>query len=205
MKCAVNHIVAICYLGLTLKLNRSLGEQVNVNSRFKLIAYSREKSWTLKAPLKNYHNDLDAVADRITQKTKLIFITNPHNPTGCVTTRKEVERFLLKVPEHVVVVMDEAYFDYAESSDYPNSIDYMNGNCAVIGLRTFSKLAGLAGARIGYAMAEPELVGCLKRVVQPYGICCLSQAAALASLDDDEHLQKVLELNRAGREASSPG
>jgi histidinol-phosphate aminotransferase len=154
----------------------------------------------VKAPLKDYANDLDAVADRITQKTKLIFITNPHNPTGCVTTRKEVERFLSKAPEHVVVVMDEAYFDYAENPYYPNSLDYMNGDHAVIGLRTFSKIAGLAGARIGYAMAESELIGCLKRVVQPYGICCLSQAAALATLDDDGHLKKVLELNRAGRE-----
>ena len=154
----------------------------------------------VRVPLKDFANDLDAVADRITKKTKLIFITNPHNPTGCVTTRKEVERFLSKIPEHVIIVLDEAYFDYVVSSDYPSSLDYLNGDQPVIGLRTFSKLAGLAGARVGYAMAEPEIIGHLMRVVEPYGMCCLSQAAALASLDDGEHREKVLALTRAGRE-----
>ena len=154
----------------------------------------------VKVPLKDLSNDLEAVAGRITEKTKLIFVTNPHNPTGCVTTRTEWERFLSAIPDHVVVVLDEAYFDYVVSDDYPNSIDSLNGSQPVIGLRTFSKLAGLAGARVGYAMAPPEIVGYLQRVVEPYGMCSLSQAAALASLDDEEHREKVLALNRAGRE-----
>lgn len=154
----------------------------------------------VKAPLKNFSNDLEAVAGRITEKTKLIFVTNPHNPTGCVTTRTEWERFLSVIPDHVVVVLDEAYFDYVVSEDYPNSIDYLNGAPPVIGLRTFSKLAGLAGARVGYAMANPEIIGYLQRVVEPYGMCSLSQAAALASLDDEEHREKVLALSRSGRD-----
>jgi histidinol-phosphate aminotransferase len=154
----------------------------------------------VKVPLRDFANDLEAVAGRITDKTKLIFVTNPHNPTGCVTTRTEWERFLSAIPDHVVVVLDEAYFDYVVSDDYPNSIDYLNGPQPVIGLRTFSKLAGLAGARVGYAMATPEIIGYLQRVVEPYGMCSLSQAAALASLDDDEHREKVLALSRSGRD-----
>ena len=154
----------------------------------------------VKLPLKNFANDLAAVAESITEKTKLIFLCNPNNPTGCINTRAELEKFLSKVPEDVIVILDEAYIDYVSSPDYPVSIDYMSDSRPIIGLRTFSKLAGLAGARIGYAVANLEIVEYLRRVLEPFPVSRLAQAAALASLDDRQHMETVVAQNLSGRE-----
>ena len=150
-------------------------------------------------PLINGRNDLEAMADRINSRTKLVFICNPNNPTGAINTRVEIDRFLQKIPQNVLVVMDEAYCDFVEDDAYPNSIDYFGGDTAVIGIRTFSKISGIAGVHIGYALAEHELIGFMQRVAEAYPVNRLAQAAALAALDDENHRRSVLRFNREGK------
>jgi len=108
-------------------------------------------------PLKEFTHDLEAMAGAITGKTRLVFITNPNNPTGTIVKRDEFEMFLKRVPEDVIVVMDEAYFEYVSDPEYPNGMDYINDRL-VISLRTFSKIYGLAGLRIGYGVASEEII-----------------------------------------------
>ena len=149
--------------------------------------------------LKNHTHDLDAMAASINARTKMIYICNPNNPTGTINTKAEIDAFMQKVPADVIVIMDEAYCDYVDDPAYPNSIDYLASGKPVIGIRTFSKIAGIAGVRIGYAMAQPELIGYMGRVMEAFPANRLAQAAAMASMDDDAHRQRVLELNREGK------
>jgi len=149
--------------------------------------------------LKDFRFDLEKMAQRINEKTKIIFICNPNNPTGTIVDQKAVDRFTKQVPEDVVVVFDEAYYDYVEDEDYPNSLSYVLAGKNVIVLRTFSKIAGIAGVRVGYGIAKPELIGYLNRVVNPFTTNRLAQVAALASLDDEEHRKKVLRSNQEGK------
>ena len=149
-------------------------------------------------PLKNFTHDLEAMANEINAETRLLFIANPNNPTGTIVTRPEFERLLEKVPEHVVVVLDEAYFEFVNDPDYPSSIDYINETRCVIGLRTFSKAYGLSGLRLGYGIANEELVDALDRIRQPFNVNSVAQVAALHALDDQEHLERTMENNREG-------
>ncbi|RXG63606.1 histidinol-phosphate transaminase, partial [Candidatus Atribacteria bacterium 1244-E10-H5-B2] len=149
--------------------------------------------------LKDHTYDLEKIARRINERTKIIFICNPNNPTGTIVTREEVTNFMEKVPQDVIVVFDEAYYDYVEDKNYPNSPSYVLEGKNVIVLRTFSKIAGIAGVRIGYGIGKPELIGYLNRVVNPFTTNRLAQVAASASLDDEEHYGKVLNSNQEGK------
>jgi histidinol-phosphate aminotransferase len=149
-------------------------------------------------PLKDYHFDLDAIAAAITPKTKIIYLANPNNPTGTFFTRAEFEAFMGKVPESTLVIMDEAYYEYAcENTDYPDSMQYRLDN--VITLRTFSKAYGLAGLRIGYGFAHEELCDNVRKVKLPFEPSVVAEAAGLGALEDDAFLRKTVEVNRVGR------
>ena len=150
--------------------------------------------------LKDYTHDLDAMADSITDKTKVIFIANPNNPTGTMLTADAVDRFMKKVPDDVLVVFDEAYYEYVERDDYPQTLSYVREGRTVITLRTFSKIYGLAGLRIGYGISTPEIIGIMDKVRQPFNVNSMAQAAARASLRDTEHVAKSVEINRKGKE-----
>jgi len=149
--------------------------------------------------LKEYTYNLEEIARRINEKTKIIFVCNPNNPTGTIVDKEAVDRFIRQVHENVIVVFDEAYYDYVEDKNYPNSVSYALEGKNVIVLRTFSKIAGIAGVRIGYGIAKPELISYLRRVVNPFTTNRLAQVAALASLDDEEHYRKVLNSNQEGK------
>jgi histidinol-phosphate aminotransferase len=153
----------------------------------------------ISVKLKDFHFDLEEIAQRINKKTKIIFLCNPNNPTGTIVTKEEVNNFMKKVSQDVIVVFDEAYYDYVEDKNYTSGLSYILEGKNVIILRTFSKIAGIAGVRIGYGIAKPELIGYLRRVVNPFTTNRLAQVAALASLDDEEHYKKVLKSNQEGK------
>ncbi len=153
-----------------------------------------------QVPLRaDYTFDLDAIADEIREDTKLIYLANPNNPTGTYFTVTEFERFMKRVPERVLVILDEAYFEFAnDQPDFPDSMRYRFDN--VITLRTFSKAYGLAGFRIGYGFAHESLISNLMKVKLPFEPSTPAQAAGLAAIEDEEFLQKTQELVVAGRE-----
>lgn len=162
-----------------------IGWFVNVNK------YDRKSN---TVPQKNYRYDLNALAGAITEKTKIIYLANPNNPTGTIFTRKEFESFLSKVPDDILIIYDEAYTVYAEhNSDYPRGLDYKLDNLIV--LRTFSKAYGLAGLRIGIAFGHPDVIRELYKVKLPFEPNLLAQEAAIASLADDEFIDKTVNLN----------
>ena len=149
--------------------------------------------------LKDFRFNLEEMTQKINDKTKIVFICNPNNPTGTIVTKEEVNNFMKKIPEDVIIVFDEAYYDYVEDKNYPNGLSYVLEEKNVIVLRTFSKIAGIAGVRIGYGISKPELISYLRRVVNPFTTNRLAQVAALASLDDEEHRRKVLSINQEGK------
>lgn len=150
-------------------------------------------------PLDNYTFDLEAMADRITERTKLIYLCNPNNPTGTMFTRDQFDRFMDRVPERCLVILDEAYFEFAKHRlDFPDSMDYRHDN--VITLRTFSKAYGLAGFRVGYGFGHDHLIRHLWKVKLPFEPAVLGQRAGIAALADDEFLEKTVRLTREGLE-----
>lgn len=151
-------------------------------------------------PLKQWRHDLSAMADAITARTRLLFLCNPNNPTGTMVSAEEVARLLARVPEHVVVVFDEAYYEYVRRSDFPDSMTYVKQGRNAIVLRTFSKIYGLAGLRIGYGVTTPEISNLLNRVRPPFNANSIAQRAALAALSDDEHVANSRAVNQAGME-----
>lgn len=151
-------------------------------------------------PLKEFNHDLPKMKEAITEKTKIVFICSPNNPTGNIVTKKELDEFFLDLPPEVIVVLDEAYYEYVDHPDYPESLDYIKQGKNVVVLRTFSKVYGLGGLRVGYGLASPEMIALLNRVREPFNVNYIAQAAALAALDDQEHLEKSLEVNREGKE-----
>lgn len=145
--------------------------------------------------LKDYHFDLDRIAKSVNEKTKIIYLANPNNPTGTMFTRNEFENFMEKIPDSVLVVLDEAYTVYAESnSEYPNGLSYDLDNLLV--LRTLSKAYGLAGIRIGFAFGKEYLIREMYKVKLPFEPNQLAQDAAIAALKDDEFLKRTIELNK---------
>lgn len=152
---------------------------------------------TREVPLKEWCHDLPAMAKAISDKTRLVFICNPNNPTGSMIAKDEVAAFMADVPDHVIVVFDEAYFEYVRDSQFPDSIQYVRENRQVVVLRTFSKIYGLAGLRIGYGITTPEIVDYLHRVRNPFNTNSLAQKAALAALRDDEHVATSRVLNES--------
>ncbi len=150
---------------------------------------------SVEVPLKNYHLDLEEIANGINSKTKIIYLANPNNPTGTMFTKDEFDSFLFKVPENILVLLDEAYTVYAEfHPDYPNGLEYEKENLIV--LRTLSKAYGLAGLRIGFAFGPEELIKQIYKVKLPFEPNHLAQEAAIAALNDDEFLKRTVELNR---------
>jgi len=157
-------------------------------------ASGRRVHWV---PMKNYRYDLEAMADKITDYTKIIYIANPDNPMGTTITRQEFDEFYKHVPERVLIILDEAYYEFAKDSpDYPDSMNYRYDN--VITLRTFSKAYGLAGIRIGYGFAHDSLIQNLMKVKVPFEPSLSAQAAGMAALDDDAFLAKTLDVNQTG-------
>jgi len=151
-------------------------------------------------PLKQWRHDLSAMAAAITARTRLLFLCNPNNPTGTMVSAEEVGRLLSRLPEHVIVVFDEAYVEYVRSAEFPDSLAYVREGRNVIVLRTFSKIYGLAGLRIGYGVTTPEMTNLLNRVRPPFNANSIAQRAALAALDDDEHVANSRAVNQAGME-----
>ncbi len=147
-------------------------------------------------PAKNWGHDLDGFLAAINEKTKLIFIANPNNPTGNFLTEAEVDRFLAKVPENVIVVLDEAYTEFTAESERLNSFGLLQKYPNLIISRSLSKAYGLAGLRIGYAVSNPEIADLLNRVRQPFNCNSLALASAVAVMNDDEFVKKVAENNR---------
>jgi histidinol-phosphate aminotransferase len=150
-------------------------------------------------PLRNLTHDLGAMARAITERTRLVFVANPNNPTGTHVGRAEVEAFLRDVPKEVIVVMDEAYIEYADAPDFPDSMKLRGLRERLFVVRTFSKIYGLAGMRVGYAVGPAQLVDYVNRVRAPFNVTALAQAAAIAALDDQEHVERSRALNRSER------
>jgi len=163
---------------------------------FQVLARSRGVPYRV-VPYRDWHYDLPALAAAITDKTKIIYLANPNNPTGTIFSKHEFDEFYKHVPERVLIILDEAYFEYAKDNPrYPDSMHYRYDN--VITLRTFSKIYGLAGLRIGYGFAHEELISNLLKVKLPFEPSGLAQIAAIAALDDKEFVHRALELNARG-------
>ena len=152
----------------------------------------------ITVPLRNFTHDLEAMADAITPSTRLVFLANPNNPTGTIVFREQWQEFLAAVPRDVVIVMDEAYFEYVEDPRYPDGLSDVGGDHLLIVLRSFSKIYGLAGLRIGYGVAHPAIIDLLNRLRAPFNVNTLAQVAALAALDDDAHVERTRQVNREG-------
>lgn len=154
-------------------------------------------------PAKDWGNDLDSMLNAITENTRVIFIANPNNPTGTWIAHDELTRFLDRVPPQVIVVLDEAYFEYAshpamQVHGYPDGLQLLSRYPNLIVSRTFSKAYGLAGLRVGYAVSQPMIADLLNRVRQPFNVNSLALVAATAALNDQEHLDKSATLNASG-------
>jgi histidinol-phosphate aminotransferase len=153
---------------------------------------------TVEVPDPNLTHDLPAMAAAINDRTKLVYIANPNNPTGTMVREDELDRFIDRVPESVVVALDEAYYEFLPEP--PDTLKYLSNRPNVIALRTFSKIQGLAGLRIGYGLAHPDLIRLLQKTRQPFNVNSIAQVGALAGLQDDEHQVKTREVIREGRE-----
>jgi histidinol-phosphate aminotransferase len=156
-------------------------------------------------PLVNWTHDLEAMGQAITPRTRLLFLCNPNNPTGTMVSAEAISRLMAQVPHDVIVVFDEAYFEYVRDPQFPNTIAYVKEGRNAIVLRTFSKIYGLAGLRIGYGISTPEITNFLNRVRPPFNANSLAQRAALAALGDDEHVAKSRAVNSAGMEQIGNG
>ena len=149
----------------------------------------------VEIPLNDWRHDLPAMAQAVTGRTRLVFVCNPNNPTGTMVTRDEVREFMAAVPDHVIVVFDEAYYEYVRDPQYPDTLEYVRQNRPVVVLRTFSKIYGLAGLRIGYGITTSEITGYLHRVRNPFNVNALAQIAAKAALGDEQHVAASRALN----------
>lgn len=154
----------------------------------------------LEIPLDNFRHNLDGILQSVTPSTKLVYIDNPMNPIGTTITKSEVSRFMDLIPEDVIVVFDQAYYEYvSQVEDYPLTLSYIHEGRNVILIRTFSKLYGLAGLRVGYCIAKEEFVNAIKTVKPPFSVNRVGQIGAAAALDDEEHVRKTKAVNEAGK------
>ncbi|MGB9668455.1 MAG: histidinol-phosphate transaminase [Thermosulfidibacteraceae bacterium] len=144
-----------------------------------------------KIPLVNYRVDFDRIIDAIDDTTKLVFLSNPNNPTGTIFRKREFEGFLKNLESDTLIVVDEAYFDFVEDPDFPDTISLVKSGYPVVVIRTFSKAYGLAGLRIGYAVADRDVISYMNRVRQPFNVNLLAQVSALFALDDGEYYEMV--------------
>jgi histidinol-phosphate aminotransferase len=163
---------------------------------YKLIATSFGAR-TIEVPSPDYQQDLDGMLDAIAPKTKLIFVPNPNNPTGALISQRAIDRFMSRVPENVIVVFDEAYFEFLDRP--PDTLRFVREGRNIVVLRTFSKIHGLAGLRIGYAVGPPDLIEVLHKTRQPFNVNSVAQTGALAALEDDEHQRETKRVIDEGR------
>ena len=187
-------LIALAYI--------SAGDEVlmsfNTFSTYETVSRLMEAS-IIKINLNNYAYDLKAFADASSQKTKLIWVCNPNNPTGTMNAKNELDLLVSKASQNTIIVIDEAYGDYVESKDYPDSLAYVRSKKNVIVLRTFSKIFGLAGLRVGYGIAKPEIIRYLRLVRLPFSVNRLAQIAAIASISDTHHVEVSRKNNSEGK------
>jgi histidinol-phosphate aminotransferase len=183
-------------------LDSAIGDEVILADpsfvQYKSCAMMADCDYKLVPLTDDLRHDLPAMKAAISERTKIVFIANPNNPTGTVVSRAELEEFLKDLPPRVLTVLDQAYYEYVEDEDSPNGLDFIE-NHNVIVLHTFSKAYALAGLRVGYGIARPELMAHLQQVRGPFNVNSLAQAAALASLGDDEQVKKAREVNASGK------
>lgn len=148
----------------------------------------------------DFQYDLEAVLGAVNEKTRLVFICSPNNPTGTIVKKEALDWLVENLPDRIILVLDLAYIEYAQDSDHPDGLDYIGKGYPVIALRTFSKIYGLSGLRIGYGIAPPAIINDLNRVREPFNVNAMAQAAALAALDDEEHLRKSRKMVGEARE-----
>src|ERR1041385_4251044 len=176
------------------------GDDVVV-SQFAFIAYKIAATLfnarTIETPIPDYEHDLDAMLSAITPKTRLVFIANPNNPTGTLLSQRKIDDFLSRLPQNVIAVFDEAYFEFLD--DPPNALQYVRKNDNIVVLRTFSKIHGLASLRLGYGIAARELIDVLQKTREPFNVNGIGQAGALAALSDIDHQRKTKQLVDEGR------
>ena len=180
------------------------GEEVVVPAgifRMFPVAVGRAGGVFVEVPTRAGHlPDIDAMKRRVGPTTKIVALANPNNPTGAYASRRDLDQLFDGLPGHVVVVLDEAYFEFAcETPDYPDGLDYLRAGQNVVVLRTFSKIYGLAGLRVGYAFATPDIAAAMNKVREPFNTTSVAQAAAIAALSDDEHRDRTRNLVRAER------
>jgi len=154
---------------------------------------------TIRSPLRDYHIDLSDFLTKVTKRTKIVFLANPHNPTGTIVSKREFEAFLDALAPEPLLVVDEAYWEFADDPEFPAGTEFLARRPRLLILRTFSKIAGLAGLRIGYAIGAPRLIRDLNRVREPFNVNRLAQAAALAALKDAEHRERTRAIVREER------
>ena len=152
----------------------------------------------IAVPAKDFGHDLEAMLDAINERTRIVFVTNPNNPTGTWNHRDELIGFLNKVPENVIVLLDEAYFEYVHEADYPNGIELLDQYPNLVVTRTFSKAYGLASLRVGYGVSSPELADLMNRVRPPFNVDSFALAAANAAILDEEYVLESIALNDCG-------
>src|SRR5438045_1509696 len=152
---------------------------------------------TIEAPGPDCQQDLDAMLDAITPKTRLIFIPNPNNPTGTLISQSKIDKFMSRLPENIIVVFDEAYFEFLDNP--PDTLQYVREGRNIVVLRTFSKIHGLAGLRIGYGIGQTDLINVLQKTRQPFNVNAIAHAGALAALADDAHQLETKRVVDAGR------
>lgn len=155
---------------------------------------------TRLVPVKDYRHDLPAMLEQIDDRTKMFFVCNPNNPTGTISYQDELDELMTKIPPSVLVIFDEAYYEYVEHQQYQSGLKYLEaGYPNVVILRTFSKIYGLAGLRVGYGITTPEIVELVMRVREPFNVNLMAQEAAVAALDDDEHVKLSCANNSLGK------
>lgn len=150
-------------------------------------------------PEKDYTHNIKAIRDAINEKTKIVYIDNPCNPLGTKLSRKEIEDFIYSVPDGILIILDEAYYEFVRDEDFPDSIRFVRENKNVFVLRTFSKIFGLAALRIGYGIAPINIVNTIRKARLPFNVNRLGQIAALAAIEDEEHIKRTLEVNENGK------
>ena len=191
-------IVFLCHVFLEKGTNLVMGSEAFAVYFLAAAMYEGE---VIRVPMPDHVHDLDAMLAAITPETRLVAVCNPNNPTGTMVSPKAIDAFIAALPEHVVAVFDEAYFEVMPEHMKPDLLRHVRaGRKNIIILRTFSKAYGLAGLRIGYAVGHPELIGLLNKVRQPFNVNAMSQAAAMAALDDVTHLVETREMVAQGIE-----
>jgi len=153
----------------------------------------------VEVPLKEYQHNLDAVLDEVTSDTKIVYFDNPMNPIGTMMTDQEFSEFMERIPEDILVVFDEAYFEYVNKEGYPKSLKFIEQGKNAIVLRTFSKMYGLAGLRVGYCITKEDFVDAIEKVRPPFSVNRFAQIAAIAALEDKEHIERTKEINESGK------